>query len=164
MIWSLLGILAKIMCSICAVLDVRRTQTCTRLWSQSTGPDERGLGLRSWSVLKMLPWRLPPLFQFRAQVLFLKSMICLNVLAIRWWSVSEDRLWQLGKHCSCFFWHCSFVLSLWEWFQGLADRVTGDRTWSVGHGFVLYGVDPHKCSVGVLRRLHFVSVTLKKHI
>ena len=62
------------------------------------------------------------------------------------------------------FWHCSFVLSLWEWFQALADRVTGDRTWSVGHGFVLYGVDPPECSVGVLRRLHFVSVTLKKHI
>ena len=47
------------------------------------------------------------------------------------------------------------MLSLWEWFQALADRVTGDRTWSVGHEFVLYGVDPPECSVGVLRRLHF---------
>ena len=69
--------------------------------------------------------------------------------------------WKAFLHV---FWHCSFVLSLWEWFQASADRVTGDRTWSVGHGFVLYGVDLPECSVGVLRRLHFVSVTLKKHI
>ena len=62
------------------------------------------------------------------------------------------------------FWHCSFVSSVWELFHGLSDRVTGDRSWSVGHGFVLYGVDPPVCSVGVLRRLVCVSVVLKKHI
>ena len=48
--------------------------------------------------------------------------------------------------------------------SGLSDRVTGDRSWSVGHGFVLYGVDPPVCSVGVVRRLVCVSVILKKHI
>ncbi|PIK49001.1 hypothetical protein BSL78_14107 [Apostichopus japonicus] len=29
------------------------------------------------------------------------------------------------------FWHCPFVLNLWEWFQSWTDRLTGDRSWSV---------------------------------
>ena len=49
--------------------DVRRISVLHITGSHSTGPDERGLGLRGWSVWQMLPWRLPRFFQFRAQVL-----------------------------------------------------------------------------------------------
>ena len=69
----------------CDVLDARRISVLHITGSQSTGPDERGLGLRGWSVWQMLPWRLPPLFQFRAQVLswatFLKKVSFLDLLA-----------------------------------------------------------------------------------
>ncbi|PIK43792.1 reverse transcriptase [Apostichopus japonicus] len=62
------------------------------------------------------------------------------------------------------FWHCYFVVNLWEWFQTWTDRVTGDRSWSVGQGFILYGVDPPVCSVAVLHRIIFVCSIVKKHV
>ncbi|PIK53022.1 hypothetical protein BSL78_10083 [Apostichopus japonicus] len=62
------------------------------------------------------------------------------------------------------FWHCPFVLNLWEWFQSWTDRLAGDRSWSVGQGFVLYGLDPPVCSVAVLQRIIYVCSVVKKLI
>ncbi|PIK38587.1 hypothetical protein BSL78_24570 [Apostichopus japonicus] len=40
----------------------------------------------------------------------------------------------------------------------------GDRSWSVGQGFVLYGLDPPVCSVAVLQRIIYVCSVVKKLI
>ena len=62
------------------------------------------------------------------------------------------------------FWQCAFVSFLWEWFQGLVDRVVGRAAWSVSMTFVLHGLSPPVCTPQIVNILWLVCARVRRRI